>query len=144
MKTLPRWMRIAPIVAVAVALVPPLLIARALVAKPRLLFLDEATASLDVRRRLEVFDLLTDLNRSRGLTVLAVMHDINLATQYCQRLIFLKDRGIYRDDDTFSACKPEVLEAVYETQVLVEPHPATGLPCVHFLPRDYGQGDASA
>ena len=64
-------------------------LARALAQATPILFLDEATASLDVRRRLEVFDLLTDLNRSRGLTVLAVMHDINLATQYCHRLIFL-------------------------------------------------------
>jgi iron complex transport system ATP-binding protein len=113
-------------------------LARALAQATPILILDEATASLDVRRRIEVLDLLTNLNRTRGLTVLAVMHDINLATQYCQRLLFLKERGIYRDDDTFAACRPEVLEAVFETPVLVEPHPATGRPCVHFLPRAVG------
>jgi iron complex transport system ATP-binding protein len=111
------------------------MLARALAQATPILLLDEATAPLDIRRKLEVFDLLTDLNRSRGLTVLAVMHDINLATQYCRRLIFLKDRGIYQDGDTFAACRPEVLEAVYETPVLVQPHPATGRPSVHFLPR---------
>lgn len=110
-------------------------LARALAQATPVLFLDEATASLDVRRKLEVFDLLTDLNRTRDLTILAVMHDINLATQYCRRLIFLKNLSIYQDGDTFTACRPEVLETVYETPVLVESHPATGLPCVHFLPR---------
>jgi iron complex transport system ATP-binding protein len=117
-------------------------LARALAQATPILFLDEATATLDVRRKLEVFDLLTDLNHRRGLTVLAVMHDINLATQYCRRLIFLKDRGIYQDGDTFAACRPEVLEAVYETPVLVQPHPATGRPSVHFLPRNWESGRA--
>ncbi|MGQ9687225.1 MAG: ABC transporter ATP-binding protein [Desulfobaccales bacterium] len=112
-------------------------LARALAQATPILFLDEATATLDVRRKLEVFDLLTDLNRSRGLTVVAVMHDINLATQYCRRLVFLKDRRIYQDGDTFSVCAPEVLETVYETPVLVQPHPATGRPSVHFLPRKW-------
>ncbi len=112
-------------------------LARALAQDTPILFLDEATATLDMRRKLEVFDLLTDLNRQRGLTVLAVMHDLNLATQYCQRLIFLKNRGIYRDGDTFVVCQPEVLEAVYETPVLVQPHPVSGRPSVHFLPRSW-------
>jgi iron complex transport system ATP-binding protein len=116
-------------------------LARALAQATPILFLDEATASLDMRRKLDIFDLLTNLNHARDVTVLAVMHDINLATQYCQRLIFLKDRGIYRDDDTFSACQPEVVEMVYETPVLIESHPATGRPCVHFLPRIVRGGD---
>lgn len=113
------------------------ILARALAQATPMLFLDEATAPLDVRRKLEVFDLLTDLNRRQGLTILAAMHDLNLATQYCKRLIFLKDRKIYEDGDTFTVCRPEVLEAVYDTPVLVQPHPATGRPTVHFLPRNW-------
>jgi iron complex transport system ATP-binding protein len=120
------------------------ILARALAQDTPILYLDEATASLDVRRKLEVFDLLTDLNHTKGLTVLAVMHDLNLATQYCRRLIFLKDGGIFRDGDTAEVCIPEVLEAVYETPVLVQANPVTGRPYVHFLPRNFrGEGQGS-
>jgi len=116
------------------------ILARALAQAAPVLFLDEATASLDIRRKLEVFELLRRLNRDLNLTVLAVMHDVNLATLYCERLIFIKDGEIFQDGETHAVCSAAVFEAVYETPVLVETHPATGRPLVLFLPR--GEGPA--
>lgn len=111
-----------------------IVLARALTQATPILLLDEATSNLDIRHKLRIFELLTRHNQEAGLTVLAAMHDVNLATQYCRRLIFLKDRGIFRDGDTFAACTPEVLEAVYDLPALVQPHPFTGRPLVHFYP----------
>ena len=67
-----------------------LILARALAQEAPLLLLDEATASLDVHRKIDAFDLLTRLNRA-GTTIVAVMHDLNLAACYCDRLLLLRD-----------------------------------------------------
>jgi len=118
------------------------ILARALAQATPILFLDEATASLDVRHKLEIFELLRRRN-GEGLTVLAVMHDLNLATQYCRRLIFLKDRGLFRDGETSQVCTPEVLEAVYGARALVQCHPTSGRPWVHFLPGQESESESS-
>ena len=115
-------------------------LARALAQATPILFLDEATASLDVRRKLEVFDLLADLNRSRGLTVLAVMHDINLATQYCQRLVFLKDRGIYRDGDTFPPASPKSWKRCMKLRCWLRPTRPRDDPACIFYREILGEG----
>ena len=115
-----------------------IILARALAQGTPLLCLDEATASLDIRRKLEIFELLSLLNREAGLTVVAVMHDLNLATFYCRRLMFLKDGGLFRDGDTQAVCTPEVLETVYHTPVQVSRHPHSDRPLVLFLPPERG------
>lgn len=106
------------------------LIARALAQEPRLLLLDEPTASLDIRHQGEFFDLVKRLNREQGLTVLAVTHDINLASLYCDRLILLKGGSIQMAGPPLEVITEENIQAVYETPVMVDRHPLTGLPRV--------------
>lgn len=74
-------------------------IARALAQEPSLLLLDEPTAHLDITRQVSILDLIKKLNRQRGLTVIIVLHDLNLASEYCDRLI-LMDKGRVRNAGT--------------------------------------------
>ena len=67
-------------------------IAMALAQEPRLLLLDEPTSHLDVSHRLEILRLIERMNAERGLTVLLTSHDLNLAAEFCRRLLLL-DRG---------------------------------------------------
>ena len=99
-----------------------------------MLLLDEATSAMDVSRRIRIFKVLDELNRKKGLTVLAVMHDINLAALFCKRLLFMKDGAIAAEGPTNEVLTREVLESVYETRVLVREMEGAGKKQVVFLP----------
>lgn len=118
-------------------------IARALAQDPAILLLDEATSSLDVARKIQVFDLLVRKNRDQGTTLVCAMHDLNLAALYCDRLIFLKDRGIALDGTTHALFTRENLSAIYGTPVMVSKHPVTGDPQAHFVPGGLDRPDAA-
>ena len=67
------------------------MLARALVQKPKVLLLDEPTSNLDPRNQYEMMALVQEIAREQGITVLIVIHDLNLALRYCDRFYFLKD-----------------------------------------------------
>ena len=67
------------------------MIARALVQKPAVLLLDEPTSSLDPRNQIETMSLIRKAAKEDGITVLIVLHDLNLALRFCDRLFFMKD-----------------------------------------------------
>lgn len=72
-------------------------LARALAQQAPVLLLDEPTTALDVGRQQEVLDLVEELRRDRGLTVLASMHDLTLAAQYARHLVLLVDGRVVAD-----------------------------------------------
>lgn len=119
------------------------IIARALAQEPSVLLLDEPMAFLDLNHQLEICRTLRRLNEERGLTVLVVSHDLNVASQYCDRLILLKEGQMVRLGPPQDVIQPEVLEAVYGCKVLVDRHPDSGLPRVT-LPGRIGVMSASA
>ena len=88
------------------------MLARALVAEPKLLLLDEPTSNLDPKNQYEMMALVQEVAREKGITVITVIHDLNLALRFCDRFYFLKaGKGYsYGGADTVTA---ETLQAVY-------------------------------
>ena len=105
-------------------------IARALVQEPQILLLDEPTAFLDLHHQLDIARIIKRLNRERGLTVVLVSHDLNLASQYCDQVLLLNHGRLAAMGSPQTVIKPEVIEAVYGCSVLVDRHPQSGLPRV--------------
>ncbi|MGD0275469.1 MAG: heme ABC transporter ATP-binding protein [Syntrophales bacterium] len=105
-------------------------IARALAQEPKVLFLDEGTAFLDIRHQVEIFQLMRHINREEGLTVVAVTHDINLASHFADRIILMDEGRIRRIGAPGDVISASMIEEVYGLNVLVDQHPQTGLPRV--------------
>lgn len=122
-------------------------LARGLAQEPSLLLLDEPTNHLDIGFQADILDLLAYLVRHQGLTVISVQHDLNLAALYCHRLVLLKEgriRAVGRPEEVLTEA---VIEEVYGVSVGVAPHPVTGTPWVHLIPRamptDIAEGTSS-
>lgn len=105
-------------------------IARALAQEPRIILLDEPTSFLDLKYKREIFQLISSLSRDRGLSVVLVSHDIDLAAQYCHRLVMLKQGAIYEAGEPEQVLTTSNVEGVYECPVLIDRNPATGRPRV--------------
>lgn len=105
-------------------------IARALAQEPEVLLLDEPTAFLDLHHQLDIARIIRDLNRTRGLTVVLVSHDLNLASQYCDRVMLMKGGEIATIGSPQHVISREYLEPVYGCQVLIDSHPQSGVPRV--------------
>ncbi len=103
-------------------------IARALAQEPRILLLDEPTSNLDIRHQSEFFSLVAELNRTQGLTVIAVSHDINLASLYCRRIVLLKDGTVHGEGRPEEIISEESIRNVFGVPVRVDRHPQTGKP----------------
>jgi iron complex transport system ATP-binding protein len=106
------------------------MIARALAQEPKILLLDEPTAFLDINHQIEICSLVARLRAERQLTVVLVSHDLNVASQYCDRVLMLKEGGLCRIGSPEETIRPEVLRMVYGCDVVVDAHPQTGRPRV--------------
>ena len=110
------------------------LVARSLAQEPVLLLLDEPTSHLDIGHQIQVMDLLKKLNLKANLTIVIVLHDLNLASAYCNRICLLDNGSIFKEGSPREVLTYENIEAVYKTIVLVNDNPVTGRPNVILVP----------
>lgn len=112
------------------------LIARALAQEPKFLLLDEPTSHLDITHQVRILDLLKKLNRELSLTVIIVLHDLNLASEYCGRLALLSDGSVYKEGAPRDILDYKTIEDVYKTVVIVEKNPVSLKPYILLIPEE--------
>ena len=105
-------------------------IARALTQEPRVLILDEPTSFLDLKHRLQIYETLSRLHRERGMTILTISHDLNLAARYCRALWLLQEGRVAATGAPESVIRPSVIREVYGAEVEVGRDPRTGSPFI--------------
>jgi iron complex transport system ATP-binding protein len=95
------------------------LIARALAQEADVLLLDEPTSNLDIKRQLEVMDIIKDLVKKEGITAIVAIHDLNLASRYSDRIIMMKRGKIVGAGDPVSVLTAESIASVYGVEAAV-------------------------
>jgi len=105
-------------------------IARALAQKPQVLVLDEPTSHLDIGHQTKIMDLLEELNHKQNLTIITVLHDLNLAAEYCQRLMLINEGQVIKLGTPSEVLDYELIEKIYQTTVVTKKNQSTGKPYV--------------
>jgi iron complex transport system ATP-binding protein len=108
-------------------------IARALAQEPEVILLDEPTANLDIHHQVDFLELILNLNREKGLTIVMASHDLNIASEYCDRLILLREGRIYKIGPPREVITRENIEEVYGCKVWVDENPISGMPRINLL-----------
>ncbi|MBU0699170.1 MAG: ABC transporter ATP-binding protein [Proteobacteria bacterium] len=109
-------------------------IARAICQEPEVILLDEPTASLDLAHQVRLLDLMEKLKREKGVTVVMVSHDVNLAAMYADSLLLLHKGRIVSRGNPDQVLTFETLEEVYGCTLLVDESPLGKFPRVTPVP----------
>jgi iron complex transport system ATP-binding protein len=108
------------------------LIASALAQRPKIMLLDEPTNALDLHHQLAIFNILRKLRQEQNLTIIVVTHDINLAAQFCDRIVLMKDGTIIRDGEPAAVLQFQLLQDIFGVKVYIDINPLTN--CLYILP----------
>jgi len=112
-------------------------IAKAICQEPKIMLLDEPTASLDIAHQIRVMDLMEKLKEEKDITVIMVSHDVNLAAMYGDRLVLLKEGRIISQGYPDEVLTFQTLEEAYECTLLVDENPLGNLPRINLVPGKY-------
>ncbi len=109
------------------------LMARTVSQQAKVMVLDEAASGVDVAGKIELFDMLKKMNQ-QGATIICVIHDLNLAALYFDRLVFLSNGKVKLDGPPAEVVTKDNISNVYKTSVSIVEHPQLGVPQVLFSP----------
>ncbi len=112
-------------------------ICRALLQNPKLLFMDEPVAHLDLGHAITVLDLVDRLRKERGITVLTVLHEINLASDYATKMLFLKEGELLAHDTPQKLLTSAFLSPLFEVEISVELKKSTQKPAIFPVPQKF-------
>jgi iron complex transport system ATP-binding protein len=119
-------------------------IAMALAQETDVLLLDEPTTYLDLAHQVEVLDLITDLNRERGTTVVIVLHDLNLAARYADHVIAMKNGRIVAEGAARDVVTENMVKNVFGLDCRIAPDPVSGAPLIIPLGRHHAPSSPAA
>ena len=105
-------------------------IARVLAQEPQVILLDEPTANLDIAQQLDILELVTGMCRENNIAGLIAIHDLNIAAQYCTRIIMLKNGQIYAEGSPNEVITAENVREVFNAETTIYRHPENNLPMV--------------
>ncbi len=113
-------------------------VAHALVQNSRIILLDEPVSHLDIRHSIMIMDILHKLNRE-GATIITVLHDINIASDYSTRIVGLKRGNLFFDGAPDAVIRYDFVEELFGTSCIVLKNPTTGRPFVYPVPGYVGK-----
>jgi iron complex transport system ATP-binding protein len=96
----------------------------------RYLLLDEPTAALDIAQQYRFLELAVRLARERGIGILAILHDLNLAARFADRLLLLRDGRPVVSGSPAEVLTPEWIAAAFSVDCIVQPHPHLNIPLI--------------
>ncbi|MFC4602106.1 heme ABC transporter ATP-binding protein [Rhodococcus kronopolitis] len=112
-------------------------LAMVLAQRPRVLLLDEPTTYLDIAHQHEVLEVVTSLNRTLGIAVLMVLHDLNQASTFSDRIVALASGRVVAEGAPREVLTANLIREVYGMEAEVEEHPVTTRPRIHLVRRQW-------